>query len=81
MSSRSSAAPGSTATPPIGKLREQRAELEPEIDRAGRKLANQGFVAKAPPKVVQAERDKLDAPERRATTPLRERSRWAPADA
>ncbi len=38
---------------------EQRAKLEAEIDRAERKLANQGFVAKAPPPVVQAERDKL----------------------
>jgi valyl-tRNA synthetase len=37
----------------------QRAKLEAEIERAERKLANQGFVAKAPPEVVQAERDKL----------------------
>jgi valyl-tRNA synthetase len=39
---------------------EQRAKLEAEIDRAERKLANDGFVAKAPPEVVQAERNKLD---------------------
>jgi valyl-tRNA synthetase len=38
----------------------QRAKLESEIERAERKLANQGFVAKAPPHVVQAERDKLE---------------------
>ncbi len=38
---------------------EQRARLTSEIERAERKLANQGFVAKAPPEVVQAERDKL----------------------
>ena len=39
---------------------EQRAKLQAEVDRAERKLANDGFVAKAPPPVVQAERDKLD---------------------
>jgi valyl-tRNA synthetase len=38
----------------------QRGALESEIARAESKLANQGFVAKAPPEVVQAERDKLE---------------------
>jgi valyl-tRNA synthetase len=37
-----------------------RAKLEAEIERAERKLGNQGFVAKAPPEVVQAEREKLE---------------------
>jgi valyl-tRNA synthetase len=37
----------------------ERAKLKAEIERAERKLANGGFVAKAPPHVVQAERDKL----------------------
>jgi valyl-tRNA synthetase len=36
------------------------AVLEAEIERSERKLANEGFVAKAPPDVVQAERDKLE---------------------
>jgi len=36
-----------------------RGKLEAEIERAERKLANDGFVAKAPDAVVQAERDKL----------------------
>ena len=30
-----------------------------EIERSERKLGNQGFVAQAPPEVVQAERDKV----------------------
>ena len=38
----------------------RRAELQSEIKRAKDKLANPGFVAKAPPAVVQAERDKLE---------------------
>jgi valyl-tRNA synthetase len=42
------------------RLAARRAKLEAEIERAERKLGNQGFVAKAPPDVVQAERDKLE---------------------
>jgi valyl-tRNA synthetase len=38
----------------------RQAQLEAEIKRAEKKLANEGFVAKAPAPVVQAERDKLD---------------------
>ena len=37
----------------------ERTRLEGEIKRAEGKLANQGFVAKAPAQVVDAERDKL----------------------
>ncbi len=41
------------------RVAEQRTTLESEIARAESKLANEGFVAKAPAPVVQAERDKL----------------------
>jgi valyl-tRNA synthetase len=43
------------------KRGEERARLQAEIDRAAAKLANDGFVAKAPAEVVQAEREKLDS--------------------
>jgi valyl-tRNA synthetase len=42
------------------KREQRRATLDTEIERAERKLANQGFVAKAPEAVVAAEREKLE---------------------
>ncbi|MBV8217970.1 MAG: valine--tRNA ligase, partial [Solirubrobacterales bacterium] len=42
------------------RLAARRAKLEAEIERADKKLANQGFTAKAPADVVQAERGKLE---------------------
>jgi valyl-tRNA synthetase len=42
------------------KREKERARLSTEIDRAERKLANAGFVAKAKPEVVAAEREKLE---------------------
>jgi valyl-tRNA synthetase len=44
-----------------GRIERRREELRSEIERAERKLGNDGFVAKAPPEVVEAEREKLDA--------------------
>jgi valyl-tRNA synthetase len=41
------------------RMAQARDELRSEIDRAERKLGDQGFVAKAPPDVVEAEREKL----------------------
>jgi valyl-tRNA synthetase len=41
------------------KREDARARLIAEIERAEKKLANPGFVAKAPDAVVRAERDKL----------------------
>ena len=43
-----------------GRLGKRREELRAEVDRAERKLGNDGFVAKAPPEVVEEERGKLE---------------------
>ena len=43
-----------------GDARAELERLRGEIARAERMLANEGFVAKAPPEVVQAEREKLE---------------------
>ena len=42
------------------RVGERRAKLRAEVERGERKLANEGFVAKAPPEVVEAEREKLE---------------------
>jgi valyl-tRNA synthetase len=42
------------------RLEKRRAELRGEVGRAERKLANDGFVAKAPAEVVEEERGKLE---------------------
>jgi valyl-tRNA synthetase len=42
------------------RIEAEREKLRAEIERAERKLANDGFVAKAPPQVVDGERAKLE---------------------
>jgi len=42
----------------IERLEKEKANLEKELERVNNKLANQGFVAKAPTKVVEEEREK-----------------------
>jgi valyl-tRNA synthetase len=44
----------------VRRVDKKRRQLRSEIERAERKLANEGFVAKAPPEVVDEERRKLD---------------------
>jgi valyl-tRNA synthetase len=41
------------------RIAERRAEVKAEVERAERRLANRGFIAKAPTDVVEAERAKL----------------------
>jgi valyl-tRNA synthetase len=48
--------PGASAR----RIEAERDKLRAEIERAEKKLSNRGFVAKAPPEVVSAERDKLE---------------------
>ena len=45
----------------LARLKKEEARLESEVTRAEKKLSNQGFVAKAPADVVQAEKDKVEA--------------------
>ncbi len=45
----------------LARLDKEIARLNSEVTRAEKKLSNQGFVAKAPAEVVQAEREKIDA--------------------
>ena len=42
------------------RLEKRREELRAEVERGERKLANEGFVAKAPAEVVEEERGKLE---------------------
>jgi valyl-tRNA synthetase len=54
--------PSDTVDPAEARARidAERARLAAERDRARGKLANKGFTDKAPPELVQAEREKLE---------------------
>ena len=43
----------------IGKLEKQMAKLAGQIQGKAKKLENEGFVSKAPPEVVEAEKESL----------------------
>jgi valyl-tRNA synthetase len=45
----------------VARVDARREELRKEVDRGEKKLSNRGFVEKAPPEVVEEERQKLDA--------------------
>ena len=54
--------PSDTVDPAEARARidAERERLRAEIDRARGKLANKGFTDKAPPQLVQTEREKLE---------------------
>ncbi len=43
----------------IERLEKEKANLQMELDRVNNKLDNEGFVAKAPPSVIESEKEKL----------------------
>jgi valyl-tRNA synthetase len=45
----------------LARVDARREQLRKEVERGEKKLGNKGFVDKAPPEVVQEERDKLDS--------------------
>ncbi|HOA97962.1 MAG TPA: valine--tRNA ligase, partial [Acetivibrio saccincola] len=44
----------------IERLEKEKENLEKELDRVNKKLSNEGFISKAPEKVVNAEREKKE---------------------
>jgi valyl-tRNA synthetase len=49
----------------IARLRKALSETEREIERAEGRLANQEFISKAPPQVIQKDRERLAAQQER----------------
>ena len=52
----------------IARLNKELATVEKEIERAKGKLSNQGFLSKAPAQLVEAEKEKLEANEKKAVS-------------
>ena len=50
----------------IARLNKELTNLQKELDRARGKLSNEGFLSKAPAQLVAAEREKLEANEKKA---------------
>ncbi|WP_432408596.1 valine--tRNA ligase [Wukongibacter sp. M2B1] len=44
----------------LDRLEKEKTKLEKELDRVNKKLANEGFVSKAPEKLIEAEKQKKD---------------------
>ena len=52
----------------IARLNKELSTVEKEIERAKGKLSNQGFLSKAPAQLVEAEKEKLEANEKKAVS-------------
>ena len=52
----------------IARLNKELATVEKEVERAKGKLSNQGFLSKAPALLVEAEKEKLEANEKKAAS-------------
>ena len=51
----------------VARLRKAISKADQEVERAEKRLANEGFLSKAPPHVIQQQRDRLEREkERRA---------------
>ncbi|MCJ1885577.1 valine--tRNA ligase [Pseudomonas sp. LA21] len=61
----------------MARLDKEIQRLEGEVKRVGGKLANEGFVAKAPPEVIEKERAKLAEAEQAVTNLIQQREKIA----
>ncbi len=61
----------------MARLDKEIQRLEGEVKRVGGKLSNEGFVAKAPPEVIEKERAKLAEAEQAVTNLIQQREKIA----